>query len=248
LRVVAFGDIHIGNIMSDLISFSKAFAEAMGLKPDAVVFVGDVIDGAMKYSTQIFKQSSIRPIDVQRVLFRWLILDKIAESGLEPELVVIRGNHDTNFIEDFLKPALSDYKLPYTYSVKVVIDDVLYMHYLLRRGRGSYATAITPMMVTMALSYAAKEKVKKIVFSHIHRGVSHLIVGGVELVALPSFMRFEDAHDAMYVPCYAVVEDGSISFRCVEDRPDIKDVQLFNIDLINRALKHLISTEGQLYV
>jgi len=248
LKVVAFGDLHIGNIMFDVISFSRAFGEAIKLSPDAVVFVGDVIDGAMKYPTQIFKQSSIRPIDVQRIMFRWLVLDKIKDSGVKPELVVIRGNHDTNFIEDFLKPALSGYSLPYTYSTKVVIDNVLYTHYILRRGRGSYATSVTPMMVTLALSYAAKEGVRKIVFSHIHRGVSHMIVGGIELVALPSFVRYEDAYDSMYVPCYAVVDGGSISFRCVEDRPDIKEVQMLNIDLINNALKHLISTEGQLYV
>ena len=75
MKVIAFGDIHIGNIMSDTMSFSRTFSEAMSLKPDAIVFVGDVIDGAMKYSTQIFKQSSIRPIDVQRILFKWLVLD-----------------------------------------------------------------------------------------------------------------------------------------------------------------------------
>ena len=248
LKVVAFGDIHIGNVMADLISFSHAMDEVIRYRPDIIVLLGDVIDGAMKYPTQIFKQSSIRPIDVQRKLFRWLVLDKIKNAGIKSKLVIIMGNHDTNFIENFLKPALQGYDLEYEYVTKAVIGRTLFLHYILRRGRGSYATSITPMMVTMMLSQALALGVKRIVFSHIHRGLAHLIVGGVEMIALPSFMRFNDSYDYMYVPCYAIIDDNAVTFRCIEDRPTISDVQLYNIDIIDKAIKEIIKEEGKLYV
>jgi len=248
VKVVAFGDIHIGNLMSDLISFERAVRDAIDMEPDVIIFLGDVIDGAMKYPTQIFRQSSIRPIDVQRKLFRWLVLDKIKGSGKDIMLIVIMGNHDTNFIENFLKPAFEGYNLKYEYVTRAVIDETLYTHYVLRRGRGSYATAITPMMVTMMLTQAMNEGVRRIVFSHIHRGLAHLIVGGVEMIALPSFMRFDDAYDSMYIPCIAIVDENTTSFRCYEERPTIKEVQLHNVDIIDAAIKEIIKEEGKLYV
>ena len=85
-------------------------------------------------------------------------------------------------------------------------------------------------------------------FSHIHRGLSHIIIGGVEIIALPSFIRYDDSYDYMYIPCYAVIDDGVVSFRCIEDRPSVGEVQYFNVDIMDRAIKEIIKEEGKLYV
>ena len=245
-RVVAFGDIHIGNINADLISFKELLRRAMSYSPDYVVLIGDVIDAMFKYRTQIFKNISFRPIDVQRIMFR-----KIIEPILRgrTKLVVIRGNHDVNFIEDFLEPALKDLKIPYEYRPYYILDSTLYIHFIHRRASGSYATAITPMLLHYALTYAKAYQVRRVVFGHIHRPAAQVTVEGYNIVALPSFLMRGDATDEFNPRCFALIEKDSCSFIC-DDRPKtynyLAQVQIHNLIMMNEALIEIIRTQGPL--
>lgn len=249
-RVIAFGDLHLGNIMSDTIAFRQLLDKALAEKPDCIVFLGDVIDGAFKYPTQMYRIPNIRPIDIQRVMFKDFILDYIEKKcgKKSPLLVFIKGNHDVNFIENFLKPAFSDVKLPYKYVYQFKIDNTLFMHYITRRSRGSYATTLTPQLVSMCMSIMLKEGVKRLVFGHLHRSVVFTRIASGEIIVLPPFIRRDDAYDNMYDFCIAIIDTdkNKVSFVCQEPTADLAEVQVYNTELRHRAEVKLIREEGGL--
>ena len=240
------GDVHLGNIYSDVLSLERLLKAGLRYKVDEVVLLGDVIDGAFKYPTQIFKTSSIRPIDIQREMFRELLLKPLERRKDPPRLVIVRGNHDTNFLEDFLKPAIAETELEVTYTNIYLVDDQLYTHYILKKARGSYATTITPMLAFLGVNLARQYNASKVIVGHLHRGAVHLMVSGVELVFLPSMLRHVDAYDAMYDKCIALIDD-TVVFKCLSDKPPISHVQEANINLINKILIKLVREEGDIY-
>lgn len=249
MKVLAVGDVHLGNINADIISFINVLKKGLSEKPNYVVFLGDVIEGALKYFTQIFKISSVRPIDIQRELFRRFVADLVLKHSPKTTLVVVKGNHDINYIEDFLKPAFQGTKVRYEYVNEFLVSKTVFIHYITRRSRGSYATAITPMHVTLALASAKQWDADRIVYSHIHRGLSIVVVGGIEIIALPSFLRYNDTYDNMYSPPSALIlTDEEIKIIKSDVKPSIAEVQKFNVDAMNEILKELIEKEGGLKI
>ena len=165
------------------------------------------------------------------------------------KLVVIKGNHDVNFIEDFLAPVFKDIGIDYEYVTHYIYDKTLYVHYVKKRARGSYATAITPYLLSHALAFAKGYDINRVVFGHIHRAASQLRVEGYDVITLPSFLLEGDASDQLYDKCIAVIEQDSSKFICDSAKRDynyLAKVQIYNLKLWNEALIELIEKYGAL--
>lgn len=246
MKALVVGDVHIGHVDADLITYMELLEMGLNEKPDVIIYLGDVIEGVLKYRTQIYNISSFRPIDIQRELFRRFVAEPIVKKRPKAKLVVVKGNHDINYIEDFLKPAFQGTKVSYEYVYRYIMDDTLFVHFLTKRSRGSYITSISPYHVNLSLNLSRQYGVSRIVYAHIHRGFAYIVHGGVEIIVLPSFLRYNDAHDASYTPVMLLIDGDSFKLLKPSRKPEMAEVEMYNIQLMDSVILEIIKKEGRL--
>ncbi len=212
----AIGDLHLGNVNSDILSFLHLLRKIKYLKDmiKEIVLAGDFVDGLDKYSTQSYKQYP-QTLEVQRNLLKWLI-ELLMNEFPSAKVVLVIGNHEADFKGLlFDKDDLED-KYDRLEVKREYIDGnkMLFIHQLGKGARFGSQSGWTPATVARALAeitsveHRTRMHLSGLVTAHVHKTLDILQVNGYNLILLPAFLKtgYETAEDKMYQPAIVLID------------------------------------------
>lgn len=197
-----FGDLHVGNFYSDIPGFlemNKLLIDSYKPEKYVIVLVGDMIEGANKYRTQIYKMFNIEPLRVQLDYFHSIILE-LKKYGEEKDVFVevnmVLGNHDLGYDYGNLLKFIPG--INYAHDVLVLNTDyhkIICKHQLNRMSRGSYLTWWTGYLLDLAYRVLEEYGGDILVTAHTHRPDIGIMHKGKKLfIGLPSFVSSNEDH------------------------------------------------------
>ena len=245
------GDLHLGNIHSDIMSFYTLVIRTINnYQPKLLnlVFLGDVIESAGKYRTQVYKILNIEPLYLQKKILEYLLtrLSLIAEGlGTKLKVILIEGNHDLSYHHGNILDNLNipcEYKV-YEHHVILKWNEkrILCIHTVAKSSRGSYLTGWSGYLKRKAIQELKRYKCDIICMGHTHQPmVSMIFEDGYGFIMLPSFLVGEGL--GLYHQGLLLTEYG---FNIIElPKQDMYSVEEQNIELMRSILqKRRISGE-----
>lgn len=177
--IVFFGDLHLGNLYSDvkgvLDLYNNVFSFVDEGEEIIVVFDGDIIEGANKYRTQIYKMFNVEPLHAQIEYTRWFIrrlLDIADEHGVKAHIHLVLGNHDIGYDYGNLLYILKDKNVHVTIDTLILNTDeyrIICKHQLNRYSRGSYLTWWSGYLLNLGEKILDQYNGNVLVTAHTHR-------------------------------------------------------------------------------
>jgi len=237
---VYVGDLHLGNVYSDIKSFFELMEKVKAKHKDIheIIFTGDVVDGLEKYETQKYKQYP-ETLEVQYNLLK-LLLYYLEQEFPNTKVVLVLGNHDRYFYGVLFDKELLESRFKNVKIVDKYVDGnkVLNIHQLGGRVGGEVGWSPTMLQRAKTMLLAEGKELKGLVTAHIHKGLSILKHGKQIFVTLPAFLMDEKeiARNVAFNPTILAleVEDGSERVEIYEkDFNDLVDVKAFNDELIS---------------
>ena len=216
MYTAAIGDLHLGNVNADILSFLHLLRKIKYFKDmiKEIVLVGDFLDGLDKYSTQQYKQYP-QTLEVQRNLLKWLI-ELLLNEFPSAKLILVLGNHEADFKGVLFDKEMLEDKYDRLEVKREHIDGnkMLFIHQLGRGTRFGSQSGWTPSTVARALAeitsleHRTRMHLSGLVTAHVHKTLDILQVNGYNLILLPSFLKtgYETAEDKMYQPAIVLID------------------------------------------
>lgn len=171
------GDLHLGNLYSD-VGGVLDLVRSMMLVADGrldLVLVGDVMEGANKYRTQIYRMFNVEPLRVQLDLFQWFVqtINGMArQRGVKTKIYVVLGNHDLGYGYGNLLRFVATKNTSISYDtllLRTKYHKILVKHQLNRGSRGSYLTWWSGYLLSLADKLLSETGANMLVTAHTHR-------------------------------------------------------------------------------
>jgi len=239
MNVLYVGDLHLGNIYSDVKSFFELMERVKTKHRDIheIIFTGDVVDGLDKYETQKYKQYP-ETLEVQYKLLK-LLLYYLEHEFPETRVVLVLGNHDKYFHGLLFDKELIESRFSNVRIVEKYIDSnsFLCIHELGGKTGGDVGWTPTMLQRAKTLLLAEGTKLKGLVTAHIHKSLSIVKHGGQMFIVLPAFLMHEReiARNVTFNPSVVLVDanDGSETVEIYEKEfNDIDEVKEANDRLV----------------
>lgn len=198
------GDLHLGNLFSDVDGVLDLVRSMMLMSGDGrldLVFVGDLIEGAHKYRTQIYKMFNVEPLRVQLDLFQWFMqtINAMAkERNIKVKIYVVLGNHDLGYDYGNLLKFVKTKNMNISYDtllLRTKYHKILVKHQLNRGSRGSYLTWWSGYLLNLAQKLLSETGADMLVTAHTHRpDISIVNRDNKFYVGLPAYIVSNEDH------------------------------------------------------
>ena len=223
--IAFFGDLHLGNLYSDVDGVIELFERGLGFTDDEyyVVFVGDVIEGTHKYRTQIYKMFNVEPLRVQLDYLSWLLnvfFDKAREKNIKLRIYIVLGNHDLGYSYGNLIKFINKRYVHVAYDtlmLKTREHRIVCKHQLNRASRGSYLTWWSGYLLNLGEKLLNELKGDVLVTAHTHRpDISIVNRDGRLYIGLPAYIISNEDYKYNKAVFY---RDGWIRIHMISKRP-----------------------------
>jgi len=228
MNVLYVGDLHLGNIYSDVKSFFELMERVKTKHRDIheIIFTGDVVDGLEKYETQKYKQYP-ETLEVQYNLLK-LLLYYLEQEFPNAKVVLVLGNHDRYFYGTLFDKELIESRFRNVKIADKYIDSnrILCIHQLGGRVGGEIGWSPTMLQRAKTVLLAEGKELKGLVTAHIHKGLSFLKHGKQIFVILPAFLMDEKeiARNIAYNPSVLLMDLEADSERIEIFEKDFNDI------------------------
>jgi UDP-2,3-diacylglucosamine pyrophosphatase LpxH len=203
-KALYIGDLHLGNIYSDILGFIELLEKAKQDKYEEVILEGDVVDGLDKYNTQKYKQMPDTLI-TQQELLKWLI--EFIQNNIDTQKIVfVIGNHEKDS-----RGSIIDFEmLQKVYGITIArhyydCNNMINIHQLAKSARVGSQSGWTPSLVdkakTMLVYYTRiYGDVRGIVTAHVHKIFAYIQNMDWTFILLPAFLKSgrDTAEDLMF--------------------------------------------------
>jgi len=220
-----FGDLHLGNLFTDVDGVLELAERVMKYADERVVlvFVGDVIEGTNKYRTQIYKMFNVEPLRVQLDYLSWFIntlFDKSKEVGVRLKIHIVLGNHDLGYDYGNLIKFIRKRGLDVSYDSLLIRTErhrILCKHQLNRGSRGSYLTWWSGYLLNLGEKLLFQHNADILVTAHTHRPDIAIVNRDDKFfVGLPAYIVSNEDYKFNKIVVYM---DGWMRIDMVSKRP-----------------------------
>lgn len=221
-----FGDLHLGNLFSDVDGVLELFERGLSFTNDdgyIAVFVGDVIEGTNKYRTQIYKMFNVEPLRVQLDYLSWFVntlFDKANEKGVRLKVYIVLGNHDLGYDYGNLIKFIRKKNLYVAYDTLMLKTDnyrIVCKHQLNRGSRGSYLTWWSGYLLNLGEKLLNEYNADVLVTAHTHRPDIAIVNRDDKLfIGLPAYIVSNEDYKYNKAVFY---RDGWFRIHMIQKRP-----------------------------